>query len=214
MGGFCAGGGVRLLFGCCCFFQGEDGIRDGTVTGVQTCALPISLAHGAAHIEQEVNVHLLLGGKELEEETLQSAVGVPIDVTEIIASVIFPVTGKFEAETLPERGVLPPGARPREPFRNQPKSLQFLKKLRLQKGRGAFRRHLYKTSGTRSSTSAKTFSGLIPSASASRLSMIRWPRPGSTTERMSSKETLGLAERRERALAARIKLCNPLGLEP
>src|SRR6266568_6172666 len=29
------------------FFQAEDGIRDGTVTGVQTCALPISAA-GAA----------------------------------------------------------------------------------------------------------------------------------------------------------------------
>src|SRR5207248_8792269 len=27
------------------FFQAEDGIRDRTVTGVQTCALPISL-HG------------------------------------------------------------------------------------------------------------------------------------------------------------------------
>src|SRR2546430_5532537 len=27
------------------FFQAEDGIRDLTVTGVQTCALPISLAH-------------------------------------------------------------------------------------------------------------------------------------------------------------------------
>src|SRR5689334_24747577 len=26
------------------FFQAEDGIRDGTVTGVQTCALPISTA--------------------------------------------------------------------------------------------------------------------------------------------------------------------------
>src|SRR5437870_6347291 len=27
------------------FFQAEDGIRDGHVTGVQTCALPISPAH-------------------------------------------------------------------------------------------------------------------------------------------------------------------------
>src|SRR5689334_24449013 len=27
------------------FFQAEDGIRDGTVTGVQTCALPISLLY-------------------------------------------------------------------------------------------------------------------------------------------------------------------------
>src|SRR5690348_18390174 len=26
---------------CCFFFQAEDGIRDGRVTGVQTCALPI-----------------------------------------------------------------------------------------------------------------------------------------------------------------------------
>src|SRR2546430_7046847 len=35
--------GVRR-YGCVCFFfffQAEDGIRDLTVTGVQTCALPI-----------------------------------------------------------------------------------------------------------------------------------------------------------------------------
>src|SRR5689334_24353739 len=30
------------------FFQAEDGIRDGTVTGVQTCALPISAARPRA----------------------------------------------------------------------------------------------------------------------------------------------------------------------
>src|SRR6266481_3774555 len=29
------------------FFQAEDGIRDGTVTGVQTCALPILLEPAA-----------------------------------------------------------------------------------------------------------------------------------------------------------------------
>src|SRR5256885_12284616 len=28
------------------FFQAEDGIRDYKVTGVQTCALPISILHG------------------------------------------------------------------------------------------------------------------------------------------------------------------------
>src|SRR5438309_5990627 len=50
-----AGGGTLLaLFGGCrrrrrhfFFFQAEDGIRDGTVTGVQTCALPISFAPAA-----------------------------------------------------------------------------------------------------------------------------------------------------------------------
>src|SRR5438309_11707961 len=32
------------------FFQAEDGIRDGTVTGVQTCALPISHRQIAVNI--------------------------------------------------------------------------------------------------------------------------------------------------------------------
>src|SRR2546430_8073602 len=41
--------GVLRLF----FFQAEDGIRDLTVTGVQTCALPISGAH---EVEQQVEV--------------------------------------------------------------------------------------------------------------------------------------------------------------
>src|SRR2546427_2608498 len=31
------------------FFQAEDGIRDLTVTGVQTCALPISLRRAGGH---------------------------------------------------------------------------------------------------------------------------------------------------------------------
>src|SRR5207245_8587893 len=30
-----------FVFVCIFFFQAEDGIRDATVTGVQTCALPI-----------------------------------------------------------------------------------------------------------------------------------------------------------------------------
>src|SRR5207248_5634132 len=33
------------------FFQAEDGIRDRTVTGVQTCALPISLIPAVARME-------------------------------------------------------------------------------------------------------------------------------------------------------------------
>src|SRR5690606_41191543 len=33
----------------CFFFQAEDGIRDFHVTGVQTCALPISRPTGARH---------------------------------------------------------------------------------------------------------------------------------------------------------------------
>src|SRR5688572_31098518 len=42
--GFCFFCILRLCFLFFFFFQAEDGIRDLTVTGVQTCALPISHA--------------------------------------------------------------------------------------------------------------------------------------------------------------------------
>src|SRR2546427_7229247 len=37
---------IGVLFFVFFFFQAEDGIRDLTVTGVQTCALPIFIAEG------------------------------------------------------------------------------------------------------------------------------------------------------------------------
>src|SRR3989442_11375584 len=40
-----ADGRIRFFF----FFQAEDGIRDADVTGVQTCALPISSAVEPPH---------------------------------------------------------------------------------------------------------------------------------------------------------------------
>src|SRR5262249_56283908 len=40
----CGGVGVAFFF-----FQAEDGIRDWSVTGVQTCALPISASASSAH---------------------------------------------------------------------------------------------------------------------------------------------------------------------
>src|SRR5690349_23109137 len=42
---------VYLFF----FFQAEDGIRDLYVTGVQTCALPISLSTMQAVVEEEAD---------------------------------------------------------------------------------------------------------------------------------------------------------------
>src|SRR6266481_7161969 len=38
------------------FFQAEDGIRDGTVTGVQTCALPISKSGNRAIEQSELRL--------------------------------------------------------------------------------------------------------------------------------------------------------------
>src|SRR2546430_9905666 len=43
-----------------CFFQAEDGIRDLTVTGVQTCALPISSEAYARHVAGRLIRHYAL----------------------------------------------------------------------------------------------------------------------------------------------------------
>src|SRR2546427_3302421 len=78
------------------FFQAEDGIRDLTVTGVQTCALPISPmkfdflkdmrkgdkltlsvysmgAHSGTHIDAPM--HFVAGGAPVDQGTLQPLVG-------------------------------------------------------------------------------------------------------------------------------------------
>src|SRR2546429_2997672 len=44
------------------FFQAEDGIRDVAVTGVQTCALPISLLDGLSPEVTHVRVERLAAG--------------------------------------------------------------------------------------------------------------------------------------------------------
>src|SRR5262249_59873460 len=46
------------------FFQAEDGIRDWSVTGVQTCALPISLL-GSALLIAAPGVNLLYLGRQV-----------------------------------------------------------------------------------------------------------------------------------------------------
>src|SRR5260370_9444852 len=51
---------VSELLKCSFFFQAEDGIRDSSVTGVQTCALPISVRHGLARrVELGAQLQLL-----------------------------------------------------------------------------------------------------------------------------------------------------------
>src|SRR5699024_12131349 len=48
---------IVLLF----FFQAEDGIRDRNVTGVQTCALPISTGLLAHVLEESMPISYLIG---------------------------------------------------------------------------------------------------------------------------------------------------------
>src|SRR5258708_31201393 len=51
------------------FFQAEDGIRDDLVTGVQTCALPISVdGEVARHAADQVGAALDVGARVLDTD--------------------------------------------------------------------------------------------------------------------------------------------------
>src|SRR6266568_8278939 len=63
------------------FFQAEDGIRDGTVTGVQTCALPIS-ADPAATAAVTRDEHKLRDHADAPQ-TVMAADAVEIDTTRL-----------------------------------------------------------------------------------------------------------------------------------
>src|SRR5947209_10846845 len=102
----------RLFF----FFQAEDGIRDIGVTGVQTCALPISGTDGAlrlsgfdyevsAEAELEVSVAeagaVLVPGRLLADIT-RSLPGQPVDLATDGARVQLTCgTARFTLPTLP-----------------------------------------------------------------------------------------------------------------
>src|SRR2546429_2710564 len=58
---------------CCFFFQAEDGIRDVAVTGVQTCALPISLGRALLSVGKvEESIGELREAVRLEPQNAQA----------------------------------------------------------------------------------------------------------------------------------------------
>src|SRR6266568_6816995 len=83
------------------FFQAEDGIRDGTVTGVQTCALPIWFASVTVTFGSEpgADVKLLVGNSaDRSKQNLDSMTTVATR-NDPTGTVTFPitstVTGRF-----------------------------------------------------------------------------------------------------------------------
>src|SRR5260370_15155420 len=57
------------------FFQAEDGIRDSSVTGVQTCALPISVRTAGAFARRYASQRATNGSKHLERWFVQGTFG-------------------------------------------------------------------------------------------------------------------------------------------
>src|SRR5205807_3247634 len=64
---------------CLFFFQAEDGIRDYKVTGVQTCALPISLFEHAVVVQRLDDE--VAAGDELDQRA-QDVRAAPLDRSE------------------------------------------------------------------------------------------------------------------------------------
>src|SRR5688572_32659872 len=75
----CWGAGVvvvRVIVFFFFFFQAEDGIRDLTVTGVQTCALPISLVDdGGTGVAGGVAYVAFVAPGVLAATAMQTAIG-------------------------------------------------------------------------------------------------------------------------------------------
>src|SRR5688572_33378334 len=68
-----------VCFFCFFFFQAEDGIRDLTVTGVQTCALPIyvtaeELGGASAHSTKSGVTHFACANERSEERRVGKSV--------------------------------------------------------------------------------------------------------------------------------------------
>src|SRR5258708_18872231 len=77
---FVAGCGTGPLG--CFFFQGEDGIRDDLVTGVQTCALPISSAATEVSVEDIIKGVAASGGGDGSTDELTLG-GLPDELSDV-----------------------------------------------------------------------------------------------------------------------------------
>src|SRR5690606_40657026 len=66
----------------CFFFKAEDGIRDVHVTGVQTCALPISAQFGLVHVVEAGRREKALRHALAGSANLQDGVELPLGLVE------------------------------------------------------------------------------------------------------------------------------------
>src|SRR5689334_24579480 len=64
------------------FFQAEDGIRDGTVTGVQTCALPICVGAGV-HLHRAADARVVMPFLDARHGARLRAAVVDVEVREV-----------------------------------------------------------------------------------------------------------------------------------
>src|SRR5437764_8778889 len=78
---FCS---VIWFFSCFFFFQAEDGIRDTSVTGVQTCALPISPGE-RYQVVVHVDAAVLADPDQAGQSVLEDGLRVPAGTSQRLA---------------------------------------------------------------------------------------------------------------------------------
>src|SRR5438067_4821556 len=81
---------------CVFFFQAEDGIRDRNVTGVQTCALPIS----PFGLPIRIRLPRFLAGEAAIEEWQESetSLGIRVTISNRLFGAFFGYEGAFERD--------------------------------------------------------------------------------------------------------------------
>src|SRR5882672_26838 len=176
----------------------------------------IAVRHRQAAVDEDGKPQVLLDVEELEEEAVESAVDVPVDVAQVVALRIVAVVGEFRARAAPFRPLLALGAPGKKPAHDQ------LEMVELRDQRSVEERaflHAVATAAFRSGVtcpriSSMTFSILIPSASPSKLSRMRWRSAACAAAFTSWKSALKRPSIRAATLEARTIDCAPRGLEP
>ena len=95
-----------------------------------------AFGHRPTGVDQQVNIHLFLGGKHFQEQPLEAPVDIPVDVTQIVAVLIAAVIGKFQAKTFARGGMLALGAGPAQPLGDQMKPFELAQEFGVEKSLG------------------------------------------------------------------------------
>src|SRR5262249_31421757 len=90
--------------------------------------------HRLAGINKEMNGEIFFGSKELEKQVIETAVDIPVDITEIIPSVILPVITKLQTHAAAQRGPVVLALPPKDLACQQTQGLQLAHELRIEQG--------------------------------------------------------------------------------
>src|SRR5579864_6231612 len=118
--------------------------------------------------------------EQLEEEPVEAAVDVPVDVAQVVALGIVAVVGEFRPRAAALGAFLALGASGEQPPNHQLEMVELGDQRRVQQRAlpHAVAAAVFRSGVTWARISSMTFSILIPSASPSKLSRRRWRRAG------------------------------------